>query len=176
MISTANHRSTQTFPGTSGFDAPDFNHRLSIFSNDATKEALTHAVSDMLQTSAGTLKLVKYRFHEDGQNNLDHEAVYYGLHSVRKEMEDVKAVMTFLRQRENENQRLALNVIDEHLNRAGGVLALLCNQFADDDQPFSNLAIGGAIDAILNELLEVHEAIGDLRAMKVNDRHRKRRT
>ncbi len=162
------HNQSNVLAGANGF--PDLRHRFSLVGSVLDVGGSRSLVNDMAQTVTANLRLIEQYVNATQATLLDFQTIYYGLHSIRKELGDMRAMISHLRSVWKNNYRdllpggLAIfDVMDQMFVRAEGIISLLCHQFADDDiAPPKNAHVCGAITSVIQEVSEISETVNDL--------------
>jgi hypothetical protein len=164
----------QNQPNNSNDDSvlePDFSHRYVplIYGTNADhlKETITHTA---LRTNS-VLSLIRKQFPEGSSGSLNYDEIYYSLMAAKMSIDDMSALISAFQQAANQDSSadmlppIADDVfggIDNMILRANGVLSLLCNRFAgNDDYSSNNQQLTGAIDLVMQEIAHIESIARD---------------
>lgn len=158
---------------------PDFSHRFVplIYGTNADnlKETITHTA---LRANS-VLSLIRKQFPEGSSGSLNYDEIYYSLMAAKMSIDDMSALISAFQQataKDDLDQAKAANPdssadmlppiaddvfggIDNMILRANGVLSLLCDRFAGNDDYITNYQqLTGAINVVMQEIAHI-EAI-----------------
>jgi len=153
---------------TTGF--PNLEHRFTLLGDVLDVSSARSLIDDIEKTITAELKLIEQYVSTTQETRLDFQTVYYGLHSIRKELGDMSAIINHLRsvwKRDHQDllpEKISIfDVINQMLVRAEIIISLLCDQFADDDIAIpNNTHVCGAITSVIHEISEISETVEDL--------------
>lgn len=165
---------------------PDFSHHLYPCSDSCADLCYFETINHMTLRANGISSLIRKSFTEDSSSSLNYDDIYYSITTVKMIVDDISAVNCAYRaategdgqdQTQADNPVLSaglspllidhniFSAIDKMVFRAGGVLSLLCNQFAGDEMGSNKEQLTGAIDSVTQELANIEAiAIGSRKA------------
>lgn len=152
---------------------PDFSHRYVPLIYGTNADNLNETITHTALRANSVLSLIRKQFPEGSSGSLNYDEIYYSLMAAKMSIDDMSALISAFQQAtakddldlaqaanpDNSADMLppiahdVFGSIDNMILRANGVLSMLCNRFAgNDDYGSNNQQLTGAIDLVMQEI------------------------
>lgn len=145
---------------------PDFGHRLAPLLNGINICGVAETIDYTALRVCSLLSLLKCQFVDSASSHLDDETIYYSFATVSMDIKDIAAFIGAFKPVWKIDQHKNLSAgyrafasIEQSLTKAMGVIYLLCNQFADDENHSDSAQICGAIDSIVQDIADIRLSV-----------------
>lgn len=181
MSSASTHaQAEQNQPDNDTLLEPDFSHRFIPLIYGTNENNLAETITHTALRANSVLSLIRKLFSGEFTSRFNYDEVYYSLIAAKMSIDDMSALISAFQQataKDDPDLSQAANRdscadllprpvahdafggIDNMILRANGVLSLLCDRFAgNDDSGPNNRQLTGAIDLVMQEIAHI-EAI-----------------